>query len=196
MMAAAQPFLSGGISKTVNLPHDATVEDISRTYRLAHTLGIKCVALFRDNCKASQPMAGASQDRLNERHPHVRKAIDALAVAGGASPGMSLADTREALSKPRHSTRRRMPTVANSRRVKFSVGGHEGYLHLGMHEDGSLGEVFVRMAKEGSTVSGLLDAWATMVSIALQYGAPLETLCEKMVGTTYAPHGFTLPGEN
>lgn len=191
MMAAAQPFLSGGISKTVNLPHDATVDDISRTYRLAHTLGIKCVALFRDNCKASQPMAGASQNRLNERHPHVRKAIDALAIAGGASPGMSLADTSEALSKPRYSPRRRMPTVANSRRVKFSVGGHEGYLHLGMHEDGSLGEVFVRMAKEGSTVSGLLDAWATMVSIALQYGAPLGTLCEKMVGTTYAPHGFT-----
>lgn len=191
MMAAAQPFLSGGISKTVNLPHDATVEDISRTYRLAHTLGIKCVALFRDNCKASQPIAGATQNRLNEHHPHVRKAIDTLAVAGGASPGMSLADAREALSKPRQPLRRRMPTVANSRRVKFSVGGHEGYLHLGMHEDGSLGEVFVRMAKEGSTVSGLLDAWATMVSIALQYGAPLETLCEKMVGTTYAPHGFT-----
>ena len=191
MMAAAQPFLSGGISKTVNLPHDATVEDISRTYRLAHTLGIKCVALFRDNCKASQPIAGATQNRLNEKHPHVRKAIDALAVAGGASPGMSLADTREALSKPRQPLRRRMPTTAVSRRVKFSVGGHEGYLHLGMHEDGSLGEVFVRMAKEGSTVSGLLDAWATMVSIALQYGAPLETLCEKMVGTTYAPHGFT-----
>ncbi len=191
MMAAAQPFLSGGISKTVNLPHDATVEDISRTYRLAHTLGIKCVALFRDNCKASQPIAGATQNRLNEHHPHVRKAIDTLALAGGASPGMSLADTREVLSKPRQSVRRRMPTTAVSRRVKFSVGGHEGYLHLGMHEDGSLGEVFVRMAKEGSTVSGLLDAWATMVSIALQYGAPLETLCEKMVGTTYAPHGFT-----
>ena len=191
MMAAVQPFLSGAISKTVNLPHTATVEDISRAYMMAWEKGLKAIAIYRDGCKRSQPLDTGARDSINYKHPHVQRALAEVAAAvglvGESWTASSLGEQIKLIQPQRH----RLPDTRQSLCHRFSVGGHDGYLHPGFHADGSLGEIFVRMAKEGSTVSGLLDAWATVFSIALQYGAPLEKLCEKGMGTSFPPSGFT-----
>ena len=164
MMAAVQPFLSGAISKTVNLPNDCTVEDIEAAYMAAWRLGLKAVAVYRDGCKRSQPLSTSAK---------------------GTSDGAP------APSAPLAAVRRRLPDERMARTHKFSVGGHEGYLHAGMYDDGTLGEIFVRMAKEGSTISGLMDAFATTVSLALQHGVPLQLLCDKFKHTRFEPSGWT-----
>jgi ribonucleoside-diphosphate reductase alpha chain len=158
MMGAVQPFLSGAISKTVNLPSSATVQDIEQAYIESWRLGLKAVAVYRDGCKRSQPL-NAGKDT----------------VAG--------AEQRLA--------RRRLPDERQSITHKFSIGGHEGYLTVGMYEDGTPGELFVVMAKEGSVVSGLMDSFATSVSLALQYGVPLKVLADKFSHTRFEPSGFT-----
>lgn len=168
MMAAVQPFLSGAISKTVNMPNEATVEEIMQTYMEGWKLGLKAVAIYRDGCKRSQPV---STEKKSE-------SVTAVASVGGNG------------SKARP-LRRRMPATRQSITHKFDIAGHEGYLTVGLYEDGSPGELFITMAKEGSTVGGLMDSFGTAISLCLQYGVPLKTLCEKFAHTRFEPSGFT-----
>jgi len=164
MMAEVQPFLSGAISKTVNLPYHATVEDILKMYFDSWKLGLKSLAIYRDGCKRSQPLETKSKKKV-----------------------FSLAPT-EVATVPR---RRRLPTERKALTHKFEIAGHEGYVTAGMYEDGSLGEVFVLMHKEGSILSGLLDSVGILTSIALQYGAPLSVLVDKMTHMRFEPSGIT-----
>jgi ribonucleoside-diphosphate reductase alpha chain len=187
-MAAVQPFLSGAISKTVNVPYRSSVEDISRLYTLAWEHGLKCVAVYRDGCKRSQPLDTGDRDAIRWEHPQVGRALAHLAGLLGVAEFDGAEDLARRAAQPR---RRKLPDERRSVTRKFSIAGHDGYLHVGLHEDGTPGELFVRMSKEGSTISGLLDAWATTFSIALQYGAPLAKLCEKGMGTSFPPAGFT-----
>jgi len=166
MMGAVQPFISGAISKTINMPTDATVEEIEGAYYEAWKLGLKAVAIYRDGCKRSQPLS-TSKDKSAE---------SVLAGALSAEPA---------------AVRRKLPDERESITHKFSVGGHEGYITAGKYEDGSPGEIFVVMAKEGSTISGLMDAFATMTSLALQHGVPLQLLVDKFTHTRFEPSGFT-----
>jgi len=163
MMAAVQPFLSGAISKTVNMPTDATPDDIANAYVESWRLGLKAVAVYRDGCKRSQPLS-TSRDEVKE--------------------------TAAAVVEPRPA-RRKLPDERHSITHKFSIAGHEGYITVGMYEDGTPGEIFLVMAKEGSTISGLMDAFATSISMALQYGVPLEALVEKFSHVRFEPSGFT-----
>ena len=163
MMGAVQPFLSGAISKTVNLPEDATVDDIALAYTEGWRLGLKALAVYRDGSKRTQPLNAGKSDGTGVR---------------GA----------EAVAKP---VRRKLPDEREARTHKFSIAGHEGYLTVGLYDDGQPGEIFLRMAKEGSTVSGLMDTIATMTSIALQYGVPLKALVDKFSHTRFEPAGFT-----
>jgi ribonucleoside-diphosphate reductase alpha chain len=168
MMAAVQPFLSGAISKTVNMPKDATPEDITHAYAEAWRLGLKAIAVYRDGCKRSQPLSTSKDE----------KAAPVTAMAPAAS------------TEPRPA-RRKLPDERHALTHKFSIAGHEGYITVGMYEDGKPGEIFLVMAKEGSTISGLMDAFATSISMSLQYGVPLETLVEKFSHVRFEPSGFT-----
>jgi ribonucleoside-diphosphate reductase alpha chain len=167
MMAAVQPFLSGAISKTVNMPSDATPEDIEDIYMQAWKLGLKAIAIYRDGSKRTQP--------LSTKKPTEEKA------EGEQRAGTSA-------ERP---VRRHLPDERKSITHKFSIAGHEGYITVGMYEDGTPGEIFITMAKEGSVISGLMDAFATAISLALQYGVPLEKLVEKFSYTRFQPSGFT-----
>src|ERR1051326_7116021 len=160
MMGAVQPFISGAISKTINMPNNATVEEIEQAYYEAWKLGLKAVAVYRDGCKRSQPLSTA-KDKLEQ-----------LGVAPTA-------------------VRRKLPDERESITHKFSIGGHEGYITVGKYEDGAPGEIFITMAKEGSTISGLMDSFATMTSLALQHGVPLQLLVDKFTHTRFEPSGFT-----
>jgi ribonucleoside-diphosphate reductase alpha chain len=173
MMSATQPFLSGAISKTVNLPSDATVKDIENTYIEAWRLGLKALAVYRDGCKRTQPMSTGAKDG---------KQAEPTAVAEQVAGGWTA---------PPAPVRRRLPDERVSLTHKFEVAGHEGYLNIGYYEHGEPGEIFIKMAKEGSTISGLMDAFATGVSIALQHGVPLRLLCDKFMHTRFEPSGFT-----
>jgi len=162
MMAACQPFVSGAISKTVNLPETATADDILNTYMDAWKLGLKAIAVYRDNSKRSQPLATSQEDRKSE-----------VIVAGGEIQRRRLPDERQAITH------------------KFNIAGHEGYITVGLYEDGSPGEIFLVMAKEGSTLSGIMDAFATSISLALQFGVPLTALAQKFSHMRFEPSGFT-----
>jgi ribonucleoside-diphosphate reductase alpha chain len=169
MMAAAQPFLSGAISKTVNMPKDSTVEDIASAYFWGWELGLKAIAIYRDGSKQSQPLSTKSEGK---------KAEEAAAAK----------IVEKVVYKPR---RERLPDTRNSVTHKFSIAGHEGYISVGLYPDGRPGEVFITMAKEGSTVGGLMDSFGTSTSIALQYGVPLEVLVNKFSHTRFEPMGHT-----
>ncbi|HEV8661176.1 MAG TPA: vitamin B12-dependent ribonucleotide reductase [Thermoanaerobaculia bacterium] len=160
MMGAVQPFISGAISKTINMPANATIEEIEQAYYEAWKLGLKAVAVYRDGCKRSQPLSTA-KDKLAD-----------LGVAPTA-------------------VRRKLPDERESITHKFSIGGHEGYITVGKYEDRTAGEIFITMAKEGSTISGLMDSFATMTSLALQHGVPLQLLVDKFTHTRFEPSGFT-----
>ena len=162
MLAAVQPFVSGAISKTINMPEESTSEEISEAYTEGWRLGLKAVAVYRDGCKRSQPL---STSRSEE------------------------AKTEEVV-EPR-ARRKKLPDERRAMTHKFSVNGHEGYITVGLYEEGTPGEIFLVMAKEGSTISGLMDAFATSISIALQYGVPLQTLVDKFTHTRFEPSGFT-----
>jgi ribonucleoside-diphosphate reductase alpha chain len=178
MMAAAQPFLSGAISKTVNLPPDATVEEIENVYREGWKLGLKAIAVYRDGCKRTQPLNTAAS-----------KSDDAVkGKKGTAAPAAAPASVTAAPTAPR---RRKLPDERRAITHKFSVAGHEGYVTVGLYEDGTPGEIFLTMAKEGSTISGLMDAFATAISLTLQYGVPLEALVEKFSHMRFEPAGYT-----
>jgi ribonucleoside-diphosphate reductase alpha chain len=246
MMAAAQPFLSGAISKTVNLPHDATLDDIIQAYMEAWRLGLKAVAVYRDGSKGAQPLnvsdgnkakviknalgAESSADvavnaaanrvlaamaqgdtasigddlRLLEDKVSARLEVTANAVVTAANAfsasianavslgqAAALREDPEASQGPPRAVRHRLPEERPSLTHKFSIAGHEGYITVGLYPNGQPGEIFIKMAKEGSTVSGLMDSFATAVSISLQHGVPLKVLCEKFAHTRFEPSGWT-----
>jgi ribonucleoside-diphosphate reductase alpha chain len=165
MMAAVQPFLSGAISKTVNLPSESTVDDIEDAYMQAWRLGLKAIAVYRDGCKRVQPLilSKEEQARAAEKESH----------------------------GPPEAVRHKLPDERRAITHKFSVGGHEGYLTVGMYEDGRPGEIFIVMAKEGSTISGLMDSFATAISVALQHGVPSKLLVDKFAHTRFEPSGYS-----
>jgi ribonucleoside-diphosphate reductase alpha chain len=165
MMAAAQPFLSGAISKTVNMPEAATAAEIESVYLEGWKLGLKAIAIYRDGSKRSQPL-------------NTSKKKDEPAASNNVLPGTGV-------------TRRRLPVERTAITHRFDIGGQEGYLTVGLYEDGQPGEIFLKMAKEGSTVSGLVDTFATTVSVALQYGVPLRDLVNKFAHVRFEPSGFT-----
>ena len=242
MMAAAQPFLSGAISKTVNLPHEANVEDVAEAYAESWRQGIKAVAIYRDGSKGTQPLntsmdakrepsaldaagsrilsqlaaghVAAESDvktleaKIGERLEVTAKQVIAAAaafqkameeIAGTAglpllSPAAALDAAHEPaqdLNAPPRAVRHRLPGERASITHKFSIAGHEGYITVGLYPTGQPGEIFIKMAKEGSTVSGLMDAFATSISLALQHGVPLRVLCEKFAHTRFEPSGWT-----
>jgi ribonucleoside-diphosphate reductase alpha chain len=166
MLAAAQPFISGAISKTINLPEESTPEDILNAYVEGWRMGLKAVAVYRDNSKRTQPLSTRREGKAAQ--------LPAIAAMVPAS-----------------ARRRKLPEERRAITHKFSINEHEGYLTVGLYEDGQPGEIFLVMAKEGSTISGLMDAFAIMLSIALQYGVPLQTLVDKFSHTRFEPSGFT-----
>ena len=177
MMAATQPFISGAISKTVNLPNTASIEDIVEAYLQAWKLGLKAVAIYRDGCKQSQPLSAAgSSTALSKKEDATRAAA---------------AQEEENLNAPPRAVRHKLQEERASITHKFNLGGHEGYITVGLYPNGEPGELFITMAKEGSTVSGLMDSFALAVSIALQHGVPLKLLCEKFAHTRFEPSGWT-----
>ena len=174
MMAAAQPFLSGAISKTINMPEESTVEDISNAYIESWKLGLKSVAIYRDNSKRSQPLNAGGAKEEKKAEP---------AAATGTEPMQ-----RELFAR---AVREKMPYERASVTHKFSVSGHEGYITVGMYADGRPGEIFIKMSKEGSTLSGVMDGLALTVSLGLQYGVPLKVFVDKLVNTRFEPSGIT-----
>jgi ribonucleoside-diphosphate reductase alpha chain len=246
MMAAAQPFLSGAISKTVNLPHEATLDDIIQSYTEAWRLGLKAVAIYRDGSKGAQPLnvsdgnkakviknaLGAEntadaavnaaadrvlaamaqgdtasigddlrmlEDKVSARLEVTANAVVTAANAFSASivnavnlgQAAALREDPEAAQGPPRAVRHRLPEERPSLTHKFSIAGHEGYITVGLYPNGQPGEIFIKMAKEGSTVSGLMDSFATAVSLSLQHGVPLKVLCEKFAHTRFEPSGWT-----
>ncbi len=245
VMSAAQPFLSGAISKTVNLPHEATVEEVAEAYVASWRLGNKAIAIYRDGSKGTQPLntsidarrdpsaldavgsralghmaasQPAAEADLKTLETHgadkvevsaqqllaaaraFQKALDEIATAAAvpvltATPsldaGGETAKDEQDLNAPPRAIRHRLQEERASITHKFSIGGHEGYITVGLYPNGQPGEIFIRMAKEGSTVSGLMDAFATSVSLALQHGVPLRVLCEKFAHTRFEPSGWT-----
>ena len=164
MMAACQPFLSGAISKTVNLPADATVEEVEEVYYEGWKLGLKALAVYRDNCKVGQPLSDGKAAKVS---------------------------APEAATHPETPLRKRLPKSRPSTTTSFSVGGAEGYMTSGAYADGALGEVFLKLGKQGSTLAGVMDAFSIAVSIGLQYGVPLETFVEKFTNLRFEPAGMT-----
>ena len=168
MMAAGQPFLSGAISKTVNMPESTTPEEIAEAYRWGGQLGLKALAIYRDGSKRSQPLSTTTEGEKDEKQQKDSQQRD--------------------MGRPR---RERLPDTRQSLTHKFNVGGHEGYINVGLYPDGRPGELFITMAKEGSTIGGLMDAFGTAISMSLQYGVPLEVLVNKFSHTRFEPMGFT-----
>jgi ribonucleoside-diphosphate reductase alpha chain len=171
MMAAAQPFLSGAISKTINMPEESTIEDITDAYIESWKLGLKAVAIYRDNSKRSQPLNAGKKEEKKE------------VVVQDLLPLQHELFAR--------AQREKMPVERASITHKFSVGGHEGYITVGMYADGRPGEVFIKMSKEGSTLSGVMDGLALTISLGLQYGVPLKVFVDKLVNTRFEPSGIT-----
>jgi len=220
MMAAAQPFISGAISKTINLPNEAKEADIAAAYRLSWELGLKANALYRDGCKLSQPLSSKSDreaddaehadeagggvgqaelrllsDEASDEEAHEAAREEVLAQAGdlveaaGRSDRARVEVVRERIvHRP---MRKRLPNTRHSVTHKFNIAGHEGYLTVGLYEDGMPGELFITMAKEGSTIGGLMDSLGTAVSVALQYGVPVESLVNKFAHQRFEPGGMT-----
>jgi ribonucleoside-diphosphate reductase alpha chain len=182
MMAAVQPFLSGAISKTVNLPETATVEDIEEVYIEGWRMGLKALAVYRDNCKVGQPLSDGGSTAKDAKADS--DAAAAAAAAGSAEPEV----VEKVVYRP---TRERLPKRRTSQTTSFAVGGAEGYLTAGTYDDGRLGEIFLKFGKQGSTLAGVMDAFSIAISVALQYGVPLETYVEKFTNMRFEPAGMT-----
>jgi ribonucleoside-diphosphate reductase alpha chain len=190
MMAAAQPFLSGAISKTVNLPGSASVDDVMNTYIEGWRLGLKSVAIYREGSKRSAPL---NTRKTKDMGATVDGIVDAGVVVETLQKRIleleeELTMLRRQLDQP---VRHRMPDTRTSLTHKFEIAGHEGYITVGLYEDGQPGELFITMSKEGSTIGGLMDTVGTLTSIALQYGVPLESLVKKFAYQRFEPSGFT-----
>ena len=178
MMSVAQQFLSGAISKTINMPNEVTVEEIMETYIAGWKLGLKAVAIYRDGSKRAQPILTKNDSKSDSKSAVTKKAQTAKAGQGeGGFEG-----------RPR---RKRLPATRRSITHKFDVAGHEGYLTVGLYENGEPGELFITMAKEGSTVGGMMDAFGTAISLTLQYGVPLRTMVDKFSHQRFEPSGIT-----
>ncbi|MDQ2834893.1 MAG: vitamin B12-dependent ribonucleotide reductase [Acidobacteriota bacterium] len=220
MMGATQPFLSGAISKTVNLPQDCSVDDIAEAYMESWRQGLKAVAIYRDNSKGTQPLNVTAQTDADKKGTRSTNAVapaaagsieieEAVVAAKAAAQAAELkvavletqmrqiteaalqnSDAADSKAPPR-AVRHRLPGERASVTHKFSLAGHEGYITVGLYPNGQPGEIFIRMAKEGSTVSGLMDSFATAISLALQHGVPLRVLCEKFAHTRFEPSGWT-----
>ncbi|HWW96597.1 MAG TPA: vitamin B12-dependent ribonucleotide reductase, partial [Edaphobacter sp.] len=230
MMGATQPFLSGAISKTVNLPQDCSVDDIAEAYMESWRQGLKAVAIYRDNSKGTQPLNVTAQTDADKKGTRSTIAVAAASAVAPAAAGsieieeaviaakaaaaqaqleaqqkiaaletqlrqiaeaaLKNSDSADAQAPPR-AVRHRLPAERASVTHKFGLAGHEGYITVGLYPNGQPGEIFIRMAKEGSTVSGLMDSFATAVSLALQHGVPLRVLCEKFAHTRFEPSGWT-----
>jgi ribonucleoside-diphosphate reductase alpha chain len=199
MMAAVQPFISGAISKTINLPNEANLDDIKACYRLSWELGLKANALYRDGSKLSQPLNSVTDtdeeddEAIEAGKEEVSTAVAAAAVQ--ATRAQSDADrppvekiVERIVERP---MRRRLPNTRRSITHKFNVAGHEGYLTVGLYDDGQPGELFITMAKEGSTIGGVMDSLGTAISVALQYGVPTESLVNKFSHQRFEPAGMT-----
>jgi ribonucleoside-diphosphate reductase alpha chain len=218
MMAAAQPFITGAISKTINLPNEASLDDIKNSYELSWKLGLKANALYRDGSKLSQPLNVKSDEDLDKKtdaedEEAVEAAKEELArdvanAAASISSNSALSTQHSALISDNLSPvphtiekiveriverplRRRLPDTRSAKTHKFDVAGHEGYITVGLYDDGQPGEVFIRIAKEGSTIGGLMDTIATLVSVSLQYGVPVESLVRKFEHVRFEPSGMT-----
>ncbi len=172
MMAAVQPFISGAISKTINMPEESTVDEIADAYMQSWKLGLKAVAIYRDNSKRAQPLSAAKNEKKETAKP---------------SPGEAEVTERIVYRPTRHKLDNERKSITH----KFSIGGHEGYITVGMYDNGQPGEIFIRMAKEGSTISGLMDSFATAISMALQYGVPIKVLVDKFIHVRFEPSGWT-----
>ncbi len=180
MMAAVQPFVSGAISKTVNMPNDATVEDVMDVYMKGWKLGLKAIAIYRDGSKRQQALTTSKEKDSGKSHATiVEKKIDEVET-------VKIDTTATTLSR-----RRRLPDERRAITHRFSIGNHKGYLTVGLYDDGAPAELFITMAKEGSVISGMMDAFATSISIGLQYGVPMNVLVKKFVHTRFEPSGFT-----
>jgi ribonucleoside-diphosphate reductase alpha chain len=189
MMAAVQPFVSGAISKTVNMPHDSTVDDIMNAYLEGWRLGLKALAIYRDGSKGSQPVSTKPKKDQEEASPAPAAEPEPEGVREKPAPPKPRLVQGELLERgPR---RERLPETRRSVTHKFSIAGHEGYLIVGFFEDGRPGEIFINMAKEGSTIGGLMDTIGILTSMALQYGVPLEVLVRKFEHVRFEPSGFT-----
>ncbi len=173
MMAACQPFLSGAISKTVNLPESATVEEIADVYLQSWKLGLKATAIYRDNCKVGQPLSDGKSDQAKK------------------DQGQSVAEPETKVVEVHKPLRKRLPKSRSAKTTSFTVGGAEGYMTSGAHDDGELGEIFLKLGKQGSTLAGVMDAFSIAVSIGLQYGVPLETYVSKFTNLRFEPAGMT-----
>ncbi|HTQ96895.1 MAG TPA: hypothetical protein VMH89_08815, partial [Candidatus Acidoferrum sp.] len=165
------PFLSGAISKTINMPEDSTIEDIMNAYIDSWKMGLKAVAIYRDNSKRSQPLNAAGNKKAEKKAEVVMEP-----------------EQRELFARAQ---REKMPVERSSVTHKFSVGGHEGYITVGMYADGRPGEIFIKMSKEGSTLSGVMDGLALTISLGLQYGVPLKVFVDKLVNTRFEPSGIS-----
>jgi len=205
-MAAAQPFITGAISKTINLPNEATVDDIKRCYQLSWELGLKANALYRDGCKLSQPLSSRSDEKEEEKtesgkaaaspsvpppHGNAKHAAGTPAPSIPVPPAEPMVEVKEVVRVLERPMRRRLPETRASITHKFNIAQHEGYLTVGLYEDGQPGELFITMAKEGSTIGGLMDSLGTAVSVALQYGVPVESLVRKFTHQRFEPAGMT-----
>ena len=202
MMAAAQPFISGAISKTINLPNEADEADIASAYHLSWELGLKANALYRDGCKLSQPLNSKSDDAmlddeedstdLEAAREEVGESVAAAAVVMADESGEEVNFVERIVERIiERPMRRRLPDTRRSITHHFNVAGHEGYLTVGMYDDRTPGELFITMSKEGSTIGGLMDSLGTAISVALQYGVPVESLVTKFAHQRFEPQGMT-----
>ena len=206
MMAASQPFLSGAISKTINLPNSASIEEVAASYTMSWELGLKANALYRDGCKLSQPL-NSSSDATEEEEGEDEGLVDAIeevstevsniaqtiegnvgSPTAGATESIKVQVTERVIERP---MRRRLPDTRRSLTHRFNVAGHEGYLTVGLYTDGQPGELFITMSKEGSTIGGLMDSLGTAISVALQYGVPVESLVKKFAHQRFEPMGMS-----
>ncbi|HYV32012.1 MAG TPA: vitamin B12-dependent ribonucleotide reductase, partial [Candidatus Binatia bacterium] len=188
MMAAVQPFISGAISKTVNLPNEARVQDIRDAYAQAWKMGLKCVAIYRDGSKRSQPLNTRKTNEGGDKAETGSAGEAAALQARVRELEQEVVKLREQAGMP---LRRRLPETRKAYTHKFEIAGHEGYLTVGVFDNGQPGELFVTMAKEGSTIGGLMDSVGALTSMALQYGVPLEALVKKFAHQRFEPSGFT-----
>ena len=182
MMAAVQPFISGAISKTVNMPHDATIQEITDVYVTGWKLGLKAIAIYRDGSKRQQALTTSKESDAKKQNQDAQEAE--------ASKSAKEVETVKVVNDSKL-RRRRLPDERRAITHKFAVGNHEGYITAGLYDDGTPGELFITMSKEGSVISGLMDSFATSISIGLQYGVPLEVLVNKFVHMRFEPSGYT-----
>ena len=200
MMSAVQPFLSGAISKTVNMPEDATIEDIEQIHLDSWKLGLKAVAIYRDNCKVAQPLSMAKKDGDKKETPEEAHAAQAAAAGAAAAAPVATAVVAAAPAADasldgrivvKGAVRRKLPKTRSGKTYKFEIADLEGYFTVGEYEDGTPGELFIYVSKQGSTLSGLMDSFAISVSHGLQYGVPLKSYVRTLRGTSFAPSGIT-----